>query len=116
MSVLGSVNSHVQQSTVRMMSQPLSSFFGVKPDARQTIEINLTFFLIAEVWLTCQHPLRTIDAPPHRQRARVPTIDPTNNPVLIGTDQVCDRNAFKLKFFHWLLTFCIVALQLVAWH
>jgi hypothetical protein len=84
----------------------------VSSDPGQSVEVDFLLLFRAQFWPGFKYLLGTINVPHHRMRACTPAINPTNNVVPIGPDQIGDRNALTFIIIHCLLTSCTLALNL----
>ena len=69
---------------------------------------------MTQVRLTPRHPLRTVDDPPHCERARIPLVYPPDNTAFIRPDQIGNRYGFDLIFVNCLLTSYNLALRIMT--
>jgi hypothetical protein len=81
---------------------------------RERREVDLGFVGVAEIRAKLGDALWPARVPTDCQRACVPAINPTDNTVLIGCNQIGDRNGFDHIFLHWLPTFYNWAVRIAA--
>ena len=82
---------------------------------RERGEVDLGFVGVAEIRAKLRDALWPMQVPTDCQHACVPSINPTDDPVLISCYQIGDCNGFDLIFLHWLPTFYNWAVRIAAW-
>ena len=81
---------------------------------REKREVDFSFIGIAEIRVELGDALWAMHIPTDCQSTCVPAINPADNAVLIGSNQIGDRDAFDLFFVHCLITSCNLALRIAA--